>query len=224
MKIVAKLFGKSPFGPLQEHMKLVHECAHKVSALFDALRDENYEKFDQTVQEISDLEHDADLKKNDIRSHLPKTTFLPVARVDLLDILGIQDSISDTAEDVGILLSMKKLKFPSEIETEFNQFIVKVLQTLDKTWEVIDQIDELVEFTFSGPEADKVCDIIDKVCYLEHEADQAQMKMLQNFFIQEDKFSKGEFILYLKSFEKVADIANYSEKLANRIRTLLLTD
>ncbi|NOY78650.1 MAG: TIGR00153 family protein [Calditrichaeota bacterium] len=224
MKIVAKLFGKSPFLPLQEHMNLVRECAHKVPELFVALKAKDYEKFDQLVKDISELEHRADLKKNDIRSHLPKTTFLPVARGDLLDILSIQDSISDTAEDVGVLLSMKRLDFPTEIENEFNEFIQKVTQTLNKSWEIIDQIDELLEYTFSGPEADKVCAIIDEVCYLEHEADQSQMKMLQSLFNQEDKFSKGEFILYLKAFEKVADISNYSEKLANRIRTLLLTD
>jgi len=224
MKIVAKLFGKSPFLPLQEHMNIVQECAGKVPQLFDSLKTENYKKFDQLVQEISELEHQADLKKNDIRSHLPKTTFLPVARGDLLDILSIQDSISDVAEDVGTIMSMKRLKFPTEIEDEFNQFIMKVIQTLNKTWEMMDQLDELVEYTFSGPEADKVCAIIDEVCYLEHEADHSQMKMLQKFFNQEEKFSKGEFILYLKAFEKVADIANYSEKLANRIRTLLLTD
>ena len=224
MKIVAKLFGKSPFKPLQEHMNIVQECAGKVPQLFDALKSNDYAKFDQLVREISHLEHQADLKKNDIRSHLPKTTFLPVARGDLLDILSIQDNISDAAEDVGILMSMKRLKFAIEIENEFEQFIKKVIQTLHKSWEVMDQIDELVEYTFSGPEADKVCSIIDEVCLLEHEADKAQMKMLQSFFNQEDKFTKGEFILYLKAFEKVADIANYSEKLGNRIRTLLLTD
>ncbi len=224
MRLITKLFGRSPFGPLQEHMTIARECARKLPELFDAMKKDDHAQFDTLVQEISDLEHKADLKKNEIRSHLPKTTFLPVAREDLLDILSIQDSIADVAEDASSLLSMKRIPFPEELEPEFDDFLEKVIQTVDKAWEVLDQIDELVEFSFGGPEADKVHAIIDQVCYLEHEGDISQMKMLQKFLNIEDKFSKGEFFILMKSFEKVADVANYAEKLSNRIRTLLLTD
>ncbi len=224
MRLITRLFGRSPFGPLQEHMTIVRECAHKIPDLFEALKKNDRAQFDQIVAEISSLEHKADEKKNDIRSHLPKTTFLPVAREDLLDILSIQDSIADVAEDASTLLSMKPIPFPKELEPEFNDFMAKVIQTVDKAWEVLDQIDELVEFTFGGPEANKVHAIIDQVCYLEHEGDISQMKMLRKFLNIENKFSKGEFFILMKSFEKVANVANYAEKLSNRIRTLLLTD
>ncbi len=224
MRLITKLFGRSPFGPLQEHMTIVRECAGKLPELFDAMKKNDRPRFAHAVEDISKLEHQADLKKNEIRSHLPKTTFLPVAREDLLDILSIQDSIADVAEDASSLLSMKVMQFPEELEPEFDVFLKKVIQTVDKAWEVLDQIDELVEFTFGGPEADKVHKIIDEVCYLEHEGDIAQMKMLQKFLNLEDKFSKGEFFILMKSLEKAADVANYAEKLSNRIRTLLLTD
>ncbi len=224
MRLITKLFGRSPFGPLQEHMTIVRSCAQKLPDLFDAMKKDDRTRFVQLVGEISELEHKADIKKNEIRSHLPKTTFLPVAREDLLDILSIQDSIADVAEDASSLLSMKQISFPQDLEPEFDDFLGKVIQTVDKAWEVLDRIDELVEFTFSGPEADKVHAIIDEVCYLEHEGDISQMKMLQKFLNLEEQFTKGEFFILMKSFEKVADVANYAEKLSNRIRTLLLTD
>ena len=37
MSLIAELFGKSPFGPLVEHSKKVHECVELVKPLLEAL-------------------------------------------------------------------------------------------------------------------------------------------------------------------------------------------
>ncbi len=72
MRTFLNLFGRSPFTPLQTHMGKVRECVLKIPALFQALNEEQYDLLPSLAEEISRLEHEADLVKNDIRNHLPK--------------------------------------------------------------------------------------------------------------------------------------------------------
>ena len=88
---IARLFGKSPFAPLQTHMKKVAHCVEKLSQMFANLGKKDVEKIAKAAHEISRLEHEADLAKNDIRNHLPRSIFLPIDRAQFLDILSIQD-------------------------------------------------------------------------------------------------------------------------------------
>ncbi len=43
---MAALFGKSPFKPIQEHMRIVTECVAEVPALFQALMDGDQAKLE----------------------------------------------------------------------------------------------------------------------------------------------------------------------------------
>jgi|Deesub1362B_J571_1020462.scaffolds.fasta_scaffold09563_2 hypothetical protein len=224
MRIIAKLFGKSPFAPLQAHMEKVKESCEVVNEITRILVEDDKSRLDELIQAVSLKEHEADEVKNDIRLHLPKTTFLPVSRADILDILSIQDAIADTAEDVGVLLSMKRIHIPKELVEDFEAFQIKVRATFDRAFDVIKELNELFEVTFGGPEAKKVERMIDEVCYLEHEADIAQNALVRHLLAMEDRFTPGELLIAMKIFEKFGNIANYAEKLANRIRTLLLVD
>jgi hypothetical protein len=44
MNIIQDLFGKSPFGPLVEHTKKVHECVEMLKPLMEALVNEDYKE------------------------------------------------------------------------------------------------------------------------------------------------------------------------------------
>ncbi|RME00320.1 MAG: TIGR00153 family protein [Calditrichaeota bacterium] len=224
MRSIANLFGKSPFSALQKHMEKVVACCDGVIKLFEALREGDQQKIDTLAQEISHLEHEADLIKNDIRNHIPKSLFMPVARGDLLEILSIQDSIADRAEDVGVLLNLRRMQVPEMLKEDLAQFIEKVQATVQKTATVVQELDELVETTFGGAEADKVKEMIDEVCLAEHEADVVQNRLLKKLFSQESEISYLPFIMWMKIFETVGDLANRAERLANRIRILLILE
>jgi predicted phosphate transport protein (TIGR00153 family) len=71
MSVFKNLFAKSPFLPLQSHMEKVAACVQKIEELFEAYYDKDYEKMEKISQELSQLEHAADLTKNEIRNHLP---------------------------------------------------------------------------------------------------------------------------------------------------------
>ena len=100
MSIFENLFSRSPFAPLQTHMEKVAICVDKLKELFDAFFQQESETIGKLADEISDLEHSADLTKNDIKSNLPRGLFMAINKTDLLQILSLQDSIADTAEDI----------------------------------------------------------------------------------------------------------------------------
>ena len=60
MSPLLKLFGQSPFKPLQEHMRIVVKCANEVPELFDAVYEGDENKIEDVRQRIFALENQAD--------------------------------------------------------------------------------------------------------------------------------------------------------------------
>ena len=112
---IASLLGRSPFKPLQQHMEIVNQCVAEVPTLFQALIDGDKAGVEKAKDAIFAKEHQADVMKNDLRAHLPKSLFMPVDRRDLLDVLGMQDSIADTAQDIAGLLVEREMTVPQNM-------------------------------------------------------------------------------------------------------------
>ncbi len=221
MSVLSSLFGKSPFRPLQSHMEKVAECVEKVGALFDAYFQNDFDRIKELSDQISDLEHAADLTKNEIRNNLPKGLFLAINRGDLLDILAQQDNIADKAEDIGIMMTLKNLEPLKGMEEDLKLFIQKNIQAANRAHQIIREMDELLEASFSGKEADRVRLMIDEVAFLEHEVDVIQYQLNKKLYNMDDQLSYSSFILWNNVIQAIAALSNLSEKLANRVRMLL---
>ena len=63
-RTIFELFAKSPFGPLQDHMRKVLECAEFMPELFKALEEGNEERFQEISASIAETEYEADKIKN----------------------------------------------------------------------------------------------------------------------------------------------------------------
>ncbi len=221
MLTIARLFGKSPFAPLQTHMKKVTHCVEKLTCLMDALPKMDLEKIEKIAKEISELEHEADLTKNDIRNHLPKSLFLPIDRSHFLDILSIQDSIADKAEEVGILLSFRNLEMFPELKPSLDELYKKTTEVFWQARKIIAEIDELLESSFGGIEAEKVKNMVEQTAFLEHEASIMQRKLMKQLLTVGHHLPAPAFYLWMRTLEEIGSIAALSEKLANRIRMIL---
>ncbi len=221
MRTFLNLFGRSPFTPLQTHMGKVRECVLKVPSLFDAIKEGNYDRLSILAEEISKLEHDADLVKNDIRNHLPNSLFLPIDRRQLLEILSLQDHIADRVEDLSVLLNLKRVVIPPQLQERMEQFVAINIETFEGACLIVKELHELLESSFGGIEAEKVSAMVQLVAYKEHEADLVQNTLLKTLFGLEDQMSYGTFYLWIQATKAIAEISNLSEKLANRIRMTL---
>lgn len=218
---IARIFGKSPFHPLQSHMKKVSSCMKKLTEIFDHLRDRSPEELEALVKELSKLEHEADLTKNDIRNHLPKSLFLPIDRHQFLEILSMQDSISDQAEDIGHLLTLYPAQEFGDLCADFYQLFKKNMEAFWDTRSIIKELHELLESSFGGIEAEKVKTIVEKTSKIEYQADKMKHELMKKFFKRADQVKTPVFYLYIRLVEEINQISHISEKLANRIRMIL---
>lgn len=218
---ILNLFGKSPFAPLQSHIEKVSACVHLLAPLFDALEKKDYITVERIANEIAEIEHQADITKNHIRNHLPKSLFLAIDRGQLLEILSAQDKIADMAEDVAVLVSLKQIELPASFSAEFKDFLKKNISTFDSVVLIIKEMHELLESSFGGSEADKVRTMVEEVSYKEHEVDIIQRQLLKKLFKVENEMSFTTFLLWEKICEAVAAISNISETLAYRVRMTL---
>lgn len=221
MRTIAKVFGRSPFIPLQMHMEKVAECIGLVPGIFEHYRKHDSEAVKAIAEKISRIEHDADIIKHDIRNNLPRGLFMPVARANLLRILTVQDSIANRAEDIGVLLTFKQANSYQGFEPAFDTFLGLSLDAFKMTREIINELDELIETGFGGIEARKVFELVEKVELKEHETDVCQHELVQNLLIHEDSISYGDFFLWTRIIAQVAKIADRAESLAEEVRTTL---
>lgn len=218
---IARIFGKSPFHPLQSHMKKVSSCMKKLTEIFDKLKDKSPEDLEKLVKALCKLEHEADLTKNDIRNHLPKSLFLPMDRGQFLEILSLQDSIADKAEDIGELLLLYPTKELGDLCDDFDTLFKKNMEAFWDTRNVIKELHELLESSFGGIEAEKVKTVVERTSRLEYEADKMKHSLLKKFFKESDTVKTPVFYLYIRLVEEINHISHLSEKLANRIRMIL---
>lgn len=221
MITIAKLFGKSPFAPLQTHMNKVASCIEQLPSLFEAVEKKDQNAIIEINNRISKLEHEADLTKNDIRNHLPKSIFLPIDRGSLLNLLSLQDSFADKAEDIGILLSLKDLENFKDFKDDFTAFYKKNIEAFSVARDITREMTCLLETSFGGMEAEKVKGMIEQVAYLEYEVDQMGYNLLKKLYDTSEKMHYSTFNLWLTVLKEIGAISDLAENLGNRIRMML---
>src|SRR3989338_11311177 len=179
------LFAKNPFRSLQDLMKQVLLCTQKTEELFAALLEGNQTRVAEIAKEISKIEHECDGLKQELRSHISKSIFLPVDRRDLLHVLGHMDTLADICEDLGVLLTLRKMELPPKMRDSFNELLSRSLTVVHKSNHIIMSLDRLLETGFSGPDAIEILKKIDEIDHLEHLADKAQDHFGKSLFLME---------------------------------------
>lgn len=146
---------------------------------------------------------------------------MAIDRGQLLEILSLQDSIADKAEDIGVLMSLRTAKMIDPLIAPFKEYVQGNKDAFIKAKDVMRELDVLIESGFGGAEATKVNQMIDAVAHAEHECDIMQRKLMKQVLDHEDDMSVGDFFVWQRLLVEIAGLSNYSEKLANRIRMLL---
>lgn len=218
---IASLFGHSPFKPVQKHMAVVAECVAEVPTLFEALIASDKAAIEKSKDVIFAKEHEADAIKNDLRAHLPKSMFMPVDRRDLLELLGMQDSIADTAQDIAGLLVERDMQVPAGMADDLRQLVARCVDAVNQAGVVISELDELVETGFGGREAETVTGMIEKLNLIEDDTDKLGMALSRALFAQEDSLKPVAVIFWYELIQWIGDLADYAEKVGDRLRLLI---
>ncbi len=215
------LFGKSPFRSIQEHMRVVERCVAEVVPLVEAHLSGNQDQVTVHADEVFRLEHEADDKKNSIRSQLPSSFFMPVARRDLLDLISTQDAIADAAQDVAGILALGKLNIPVALHPALLTFVREVRSVAKLCRELIDQLDALLELGFRGREVEKVLAMIEALAAAESITDDQGVQLTRLLFDHEDEVGALSVVFTYELIQKLGTIADESENVGDRLRVLV---
>ena len=217
----ANLFGKSPFTALQGHMRVVLECAHEIPPLFEALAAGDQEGVESIKDRIFEKEAEADKVKNAMRGALPKSLFMPVDRRDLLDVLQMQDSIADTAQDIAGLLVERRMELPEFMREPMVAFARRSIDACDHSAKIIEELDELLEMGFRGREASRVEEMVEALNLVEDDTDRLGIDMARHLFEHEDELKPVSVMMWYRLIDWVGDLADYAEKVGDRLRLLI---
>lgn len=221
MRTIARLFSRSPFSPLQTHLKKVGLCFEALSEVFSKLSQYDQKSLEKASIDISKLENDADITKNDIRNHLPKSLFLPIDRGQFLEILSLQDTLADKCEDIAFILTLHPINELESIKQEIISFFDKTKSVYKSAVKIIQEIDELLESSFGGQEAEKVKAMVEITANLELEVSRLQKLLLKQLYQQGSTLSAPGFNFYASLINEIALLSHTAEKLAHRVRMVL---
>jgi len=217
-----KIFSKSPFGPLTEHLKKCVETADKVPEIIETLKSGDFARTKETARQVMALEHEADILKHEIRDHMPKTLFLAVDRRDLLRLLSGQDEIADRVEDLAVVATLKPgLTVPPEMIEELDRVTGLVMDCVSMAMEIGNALEDLLNAGFGGPEADRVFELIQKLGEQEHVADKRQYKLSQKLVEIADNLKPIDIMLWVEIIKNLGRIANATERYSKELRNIL---
>ena len=218
---IVSMFSKSPFKALMDHMDKVVESVAPLNDFFEALFQEDYSKLEKIHKQVIQSEKEADSIKNDVRNHLPRNIFMPINRRDFLEMLDMQDSIADVAEDIVILLNLRKMKLSKELSEDVIQFVKKSQNVCYLARDLTHEFGDVIESGFGRHEIKKLLEMIENVSISETEADDLEDALISRLYEVEEKMNPIDVVSWYKVFELIGDIADFSKKTGNRLRLMI---
>jgi uncharacterized protein len=211
----------SPFKPIQEHMRVVFSCVCLIPPLFDAVYREDGSQVADFAGQIKQLETKADKLKSTFRLNMPKSLFLPVDRKDLLSLIGDQDKIADSAEDIGKTFLFREMTVPEQIKELLDELLEGIMEITAAAKDMIEQLDELLEVGFAGRELDKVSGMIAGVRRSEHNIDDIMHRIKRKLFTIEKDFDPISVMFWYQVIDLLGLISDQAENLADRLLLFL---
>ncbi|MGJ8687245.1 MAG: TIGR00153 family protein [Spongiibacteraceae bacterium] len=218
---LGNLFGKSPFGPIQEHMQKVQHCVEALGPFFDSALANEWPQARKHQKAVVKLENQADAMKTRLRLHLPKNLFLPVPRSDLLELIGIQDDIANRAKDIAGLMLGRKMGIPEPLAESMFEYIGTAIATSAQALKAIEELDELLETGFRGREVSFVETLIDELDNLEHQADKQQVDIRGALYKLEKDLPPVDVMFLYQIIDWVGDLSDRAQRVGSRLQVII---
>ncbi|MEQ9726900.1 TIGR00153 family protein [Pseudomonas sp. WHRI 8822A] len=218
---ISSLFGRSPIGPMQQHIAKAHECAANLVPFFEAVMAEDWARVEQVQQTMVRLENEADKLKKNVRMHLPKSLFLPVPRSDLLELLSTQDKVANRAKDIAGLMLGRSMTIPVALQPLMLAYVQRCVDASAQALKAMKELDSLLEAGFAGREATLVERMVEELEEIERETDRQQIEVRRTLFKLEKDLPAVDVMFLYRIIDWVGDIADRAERVGNRLEQLL---
>lgn len=214
---LAGIFGRSPVGPLMEHMDKSAQAARRLLDFIDAALAGDWDQAAIVRKDVSRLEHEADDLKSSLRKRLPSTMLMPVDRGDLLDLIGQQDKIANRAKDIAGVMYHRRLIPPLPVANLFRQLAARSIDAVNQAERSVRELEELYTAGFRGAEVKLVDRMITELSAIEDDTDRLASQLLSGVFALENDLPPVSVMFLYKVIEWLGDLGD----IANRVGGLL---
>ncbi len=197
------------------------ECAEQLHKLIRFVVADDDEGVKKTREHITELEHEADALKKELRLHLPNSLFLPVARADLLSVLRIQDNIANKTKDVAGLIVGRRMKFPEPLAGPMSEFADKSVDAARQAQKTVGELDDLFETGFRGRVVEVTKSLIHELDRIENETDRIQIDVRGILFGIEKDLPPVDVMFLYRVIELIGDVADAAQRVGSRLQLLL---
>ncbi len=218
---ITALFGPSPIRPIQKHMAKAQGCITLLGDFLEASFTKDWAKAEEVQKAIHQAENEADSLKREIRTHLPRSLWLPVARNDLLEMLQFQDRLANRAREIAGIMLGRKIEIPEELVESVRDYYQINLNTSAQALKAINELDGLLETGFRGREANLVEELLEELDELEHQSDVSQVKLRAMLFQMEDSLPPVNVIFLYRVIDRLGELADISQKVGGRLLLLI---
>ncbi len=216
--LLSSLFHESPFENLQRHADKVKECAQLFRDAAVCHIDEACEEFNMLTERVSQLEHQADDIKRNIRNHLPKGILMPVDKFQFLHYLREQDKVLDQVEEALFWLSFRPRSIPKEVADDIHNLIQAVIPPIEKLSDLVALATQYFK-NRSQATRNEVKAMIRDIRNYEGDADNMERSLkFKIFSIIKDPLAVFHLIQLV---EIVGDIADHAQNASDRMRAMI---
>jgi len=219
--MLANIFGTSPVMPLEKHVGIAYKCVKELNEFFAAAVAEDWDRASEARDRVTQLEHEADDLKKEIRIKLPKSLFMPVPREDLLELLLVQDKMANRAKDVSGIVFGRRMVIPSSIADEFLEFVQRNVDAAKQARKSVRELDELFTSGFRGAEVSLVEGLLEELDQIETDTDDRQAALRWSLFEVEKEYNPVDVIFLYQVIEMTGEIADMAERVGRRLELLL---
>ena len=221
MKGLSGIFGRSPFEPMVDHARKVHECVALVRPVADAIIAGDMKLLVELQQRMSDTEFEADRIKDRVRQNLPARYFLPVDREDMGRYLAQMDRIADEAEDFAVVATFRRLDLSPEVRAGFLALVDKVVGLSESLLSLAELLAQLQKESFVGAKAEEVLEKIQGICHMEWESDKLSRELARQYYSMSG-MDTVTIILLDKLCEALRGIADHAENVGKNLRLIII--
>ena len=218
---LSKIFAQSPVSGIEQHMTKSHEAAAQLSEFFDAVINEDKKQIRSLYKEIDKSERSADKIKKELRSRLPQTLLMPVARADLLELINAQDHVANRAKDIAGLIAGRRLIVPESITDMLKTFVQRAIDASAQANKTVGELSELFESGFKGHEVQIMEEMIDTLDQIESDADAIEIKIRKAVFKVEDSISPVDVMFLYKIIDWIGELANDAQGVGHKVQLIL---
>lgn len=216
MRQIGGIMGRSPFGPLHEHMLKARECAELLEPLMEAFLAEKYEEVDSISERIFRLESEADAIKTEIRSMLSTSIFSAVEHTEVLNLLKTQDDVADDSEDAARLLSVRRTSVTDALGKALAQLVAKVWETVRLLAEITELVQELDD-TGKREAIDRVHAVGEELRTAREQSSDLAHAALRRVFADEETIGPVSVVLLMQLTRTLSAVSHSAENASDAV-------